>query len=139
MESRITIIGLGVSNVHSSAEFYEECFGWASTEQSNESIVFFKLNGILLSLYGKEALADDAGVNPEGHGFKAVSVAYNCRSEKEVDDIFAFLHSKNVNVIKEPQKVFWGGYSGYVADPDGHLWEIAFNPYLPLDSEGNIS
>ena len=100
---------------------------------SNESIIFYGLNGIHLALYDREKLAKDATVDPSGHGFRSFTMAYNARSEKEVDDLIESLRQQGVQVIKEPQKVFWGGYSSYIADPDGNLWEIAFNPFLKMD------
>ena len=87
----------------------------------------------MLSLYGRKALAEDATVDHSGSGFKGFTLAYNTRSEKEVNDIIDELRSKGVKIIKEPQKVFWGGYSSYIADPDDNLWEIAFNPYMVPD------
>ena len=138
MEQRLTIIGLGVKNLKVSSEFYEEKFGWKKTESSNESIVFFQLNGMLLSLYPIDKLAEDAGVSIEGEGFKAFSLAYNTRTKEEVDTLIETLEAKGVKIVKQPEKVFWGGYSSYIADPDDNLWEIAFNPYLKLDEKGNV-
>jgi uncharacterized glyoxalase superfamily protein PhnB len=138
MEQRITIISLGVENLETSTKFYLDCFGWQKTAQSNDDITFIKLNGSLLSLYNREKLAEDAIVDPKGSGFKGVTLAYNCRSEAEVDETIEMLRKKDVKIVKEPQKVFWGGYSGYIADPDGHLWEIAYNPFLPMDKDGNV-
>jgi predicted lactoylglutathione lyase len=130
MEQRMTFLTLGVSDLKKSTEFYEVKFGWKRSALSNESIVFFELNGIYFSLYDREELAKDATVDPSGQGFRSFTMAYNVRSEKEVDDLIEDLRKKGVQVIKEPQKVFWGGYSSYVADPDGNLWEIAYNPML---------
>ncbi|TAI49693.1 VOC family protein [Flagellimonas allohymeniacidonis] len=138
MEQRLTIITLGVSDLNKSTEFYETKFGWKKTEDSNAHITFFRLNGILLSLYKKEELAKDAQVNPEGKGFKGFTLAYNTRSEKEVDQLIGKLKAMGVRIIKEPQKADWGGYSSYVGDLDGYLWEIAFNPYLTLNENGNV-
>ncbi len=137
MEQRLTIVGLGVDDLTTSNTFYEETFGWKKLSSSNESISFFQLNGILLSLYPREKLAEDAQVNHEGSGFKAFSLAYNTRTKEEVDEVINTLKAKGVKVVKAPEKVFWGGYSGYIADPDDNLWEIAYNPYLPLDEKGN--
>lgn len=139
MEQRLTIVGLGVSDLKVSTSFYEECFGWEKTESSNDNITFFQLNGILLSLYPSEKLAEDAGVEAAGSGFKGFSLAHNPRTKEAVDELFAELEGKNVKIVKRPEEVFWGGYSGYIADPDGNLWEIAFNPFLPLDENGNAS
>ncbi|PTX60106.1 hypothetical protein C8N46_107112 [Kordia periserrulae] len=138
MQPRITIIGLGVENLKAATTFYQEKFGWKLTPSSNEHISFFQLNGVLLSLYPREKLAEDANVTHEGTGFKGFTLAYNTRSKEEVDEIFADLTQKNVKIIKQPEQVFWGGYSGYVADLDDNLWEIAYNPFMELDAEGNV-
>jgi uncharacterized protein len=137
MEQRITLITLGVKNLQRSKDFYINTFGWKPLETSNESILFFQLNGIQLALFPQESLADDAGVPADGKGFRGFSLAHNVRSEKEVDELVASLEAKGVRVLKQPEKVFWGGYSSYVADPDDNLWEIAYNPFLPLDASGN--
>ena len=133
MEQRMTFITLGVEDLNQSIDFYENKFGWNRSELSNESIIFYDLNGTHLALYDREELAKDVNVDPLGNGFRSFTMAYNTRSEKEVDDLIENLRKQGVQVIKEPQKVFWGGYSSYIADPDGNLWEIAFNPYLKID------
>jgi len=130
MEQRIAIITLGVADLHVSADFYENMLGWKRSAMSSENIIFFELNGILLSLYDREALAEDATVDFAGNGFKGFTLAHNLGSEAEVDNLINDLRNKGVKIVKEPQKVFWGGYSSYFADPDGNLWEVAFNPYL---------
>ena len=129
----MTFITLGVQDLNQSIDFYENKFGWKRSELSNESIIFYELKGIHLALYDREELAKDATVAPSGDGFRSFTMAYNTRSEKEVDDLIESLRKQGVQVIKEPQKVFWGGYSSYIADPDGNLWEIAFNPFLKMD------
>jgi len=139
MEQRLTIITLGVSDVRKSTEFYESKFGWKKNESSNENISFFTLHGIQLALYGKNELAEDATVSSYGNGFKSFTLAYNVKHEKEVDQTIEELREKGVEIIKEPQKVNWGGYSSYVSDLDGNLWEIVFNPFLGLDENGNIN
>lgn len=138
MEQRLTLITLGVADVKRATAFYEQKFGWKKAPSSTDNITFFVLNGIMLSLFKRESLAEDATVRSEGTGFKGFTLAWNARSEAEVDTIVQDLKNKGVAVVKEPQKVFWGGYSGYVADVDGNLWEIAFNPFLPIDERGNI-
>ena len=130
MDQRITLITLGVSDLKRSRAFYEDKFGWKALPHSSDDVVFFQLNGIQLGLFPDHVLAEDANVDARGSGFRKFSLAYNVRSEKEVDDVVAALEGKGVTVLKRPQKVFWGGYSSYVADPDGNLWEIAFNPHL---------
>lgn len=130
MEQRITFITLGVSDLKTSREFYENKFGWTPLPTSSDDIVFFQLNTIQLALFPDHALAEDAQVSGHGSGFKKFSLAHNVHSEKEVDDLIALLEERGVTIVKRPQKVFWGGYSAYVTDPDENLWEIAYNPHL---------
>ncbi|GAA4964911.1 VOC family protein [Algibacter aquimarinus] len=137
MEQRLTIVGLGVNNLEEASDFYEYKFGWKKTKSSNENIVFFQLNGVLLSLYPKEKLAEDATISHEGSGFKSFTLAYNTKTKTEVDELIDILENKGVKIVKRPEEVFWGGYSSYVADMDDNLWEIAFNPFLPMDENGN--
>jgi len=133
MEQRLSFITLGVEDLIRSADFYETKFGWKRSEMSSEGIIFFQLSGLLLSLYKRNSLAEDATIDASGSGFKGITLSYLTRSEKEVDDVIDFLRLNEVTIVKEPQHVFWGGYSSYIADPDGHLWEIAFNPYAIPD------
>ena len=121
MEQRHSIIGLGVKDLKIAEDFYINKFDWTKTEASNKDIIFIQLNGILLSLYSREELAKDAKINSEGSGFKGFSLAYNTRTQKEVDDLFEKFKSHVIKIIKAPEKVFWGGYSGYISDPDGNL------------------
>ena len=137
MEQRLTIITLGVKNLIISTKFYEEKFCWSKMKTSNEQISFFQLNGVLLSLFPVENLADDATIKSDGKGFHGFTMAYNTRSKKEVDELIANLEAKGVKIVKKPQKTSWGGYSSYIADPDYNLWEIAYNPYLQMDENGN--
>lgn len=131
MEQHINYITLGVADLAESRRFYREVFGWQETADSNENIAFFQAgNALLLALFGKTALAHDAQILEQSSGFPRFTLAHNVGSEAEVDALFAEFAAKNINIIKAPQKVFWGGYSGYLADPDGFLWEIAFNPFL---------
>ena len=131
MEQHINYITLGVADLAESRRFYREVFGWQETADSNENIAFFQAgNALLLALFGQAALARDAQIPKQSSGFPRFTLAHNVGSEAEVDALFAGFAAKNINIIKAPQKVFWGGYSGYLADPDGFLWEIAFNPLL---------
>jgi hypothetical protein len=139
MEQRLTIVTLGVNDLKKATTFYEDVFGWKKTSASNAAISFFHLNGMELALFNKTELAKDANVDPAGTGFKGFTLAYNTRSEKEVDSLFDVLGKKGIKIIKRPHKASWGGYSGYVADPDDNLWEIAYNPFLKLDETGNTT
>lgn len=133
MKARIILITLGVLDLKASIEFYEKGLGWQKSKASQEGVAFFQLNGIVLSLQPREALAEDAEVSPEGQGFSGITLAYNARSEQEVDEVIAKVKSLGATVTKEPQKVFWGGYSSYFKDPNGHLFEVAYNPFFEFD------
>jgi predicted lactoylglutathione lyase len=137
MEPRITLITLGVADLARSRAFYE-AIGWQSSSASQAEVVFFQGNGLALALFGRGSLAHDAGVPDRPTGFAAISLAYNARSKAEVDQVFAEVVAAGAGVVKRPEDVFWGGYSGYFADPDGHLWEVAWNPFFPLDDKGNL-
>ena len=131
MEQHINYITLGVADLAESRRFYLEVFGWQETADSNENIAFFQAgNALLLALFGKAALAHDAQIPEQSSGFPRFTLAHNVGSEAEVDALFAGFAAKNANIIKAPQKVFWGGYSGYLADPDVFLCELAFNPFF---------
>lgn len=129
MQPRISMITLGVADLARAVRFYEQGLGWERLDSPPE-VAFFPLNGTWLGLYGREALADDAGVPAEGTGFAGVALAHNVASEAEVEAVLAEAVAAGARLVKPGQPVFWGGYSGYFADPDGHLWEVAYNPYL---------
>ena len=140
MEQRLSIITLGVDDLKASEAFYSGLLGWKKDEAfSNDSITFYPLNGIYLALFGKNALADDANATPNGKGFPGFSIAYNTRNKEEVDQLFEQLKAYKTHIQKMPEAVFWGGYSGYLKDPDGYLIEVAFNPFIKLDENGNLS
>lgn len=127
MKPRISMITLGVRDLAAAVEFYEKGLGFPRMESPPE-VAFFTLNGTWLALYGREALAEDAMVPAEGSGFEGFTLAHNVESEAEVDAVVAQAVKAGATLVKKPQKVFWGGYSGYFKDPDGHLWEVAHNP-----------
>ena len=137
MNQHIHLITLGVRDFEASKKFYAETLGW-KISRPQEGIAFFQAGGVVLSIYPRELLTEDALISPEGNGFAGFTLAYNAQSESEVDEIIADLKSKGVKIIKEPQKAFWGGYSSYFADPDDYRWEIAFNPFFPFDENGNL-
>jgi uncharacterized glyoxalase superfamily protein PhnB len=99
---------------------------------------FFRQAGVAFAIYPREKLVEDALVSADENGFSGITLAYNARSESEVDEIIKDLRAKGVKIIKEPQKVFWGGYSSYFADPDDYRWEVAYNPFFPFDENGNL-
>ena len=127
MKPIISMITLGVRDLASAIKFYEEGLGFPRMESPPE-VAFFTLNGTWLGLYGREALAEDATVSSEGEGFESFTLAHNVGSEKEVNEVVSQAVDAGATMVKTPQKVFWGGYSGYFKDLDGHLWEVAHNP-----------
>jgi uncharacterized glyoxalase superfamily protein PhnB len=129
------MVTLGVSDVARATSFYES-LGWRRSSASQETVTFFGMQGAVLGLFGRESLAEDAQVDADGSGFRAVTIAINLDSPEQVDAVFAEWVAAGATPVKQPETVFWGGYSSYVADPDGHLWEIAHNPYSPNDAKG---
>jgi uncharacterized protein len=138
MNQHLHLITLGVNDLEISRHFYTEILGWKPSAASNESVAFFQAGGIVLSLFSRKSLAEDARIPSEGSGFSGVTLAYNAHSESEVDGIISDLKSKGVKIAKEPQKVFWGGYSSYFVDPDDYHWEVAYNPFFAFDEDGNL-
>ena len=135
----LTVVTLGVRDLSRAATFYRG-LGWASAEPPTEGVTFFHLaGGLVLALWGRADLARDAGVPDEGEGFRASSLAINVRAPAEVDALVARAASLGARVVKPPQATFWGGYAGYFEDLDGHLWEVAHNPFWTLDDEGRVT
>lgn len=128
MKPRISMITLGVRDLGASAKFYE-ALGFPRMESPPE-VSFFTLNGTWLGLYGREALAEDANVPAEGHGFESFTLSHNVQYESEVDQVINHAVEAGATLVKKPQKTSWGGYNGYFKDLDGHLWEITHNPFL---------
>ncbi|HLY61225.1 MAG TPA: VOC family protein [Terriglobia bacterium] len=129
MEPRISMITLGVSDLGRSVSFYQDILGLPLSKHSVEgAVAFFELNGTWLALFRRDELAKDARVQNDGGGFDGIALAHNLKSEEEVKHFFELLKSKGVLIAKEPVKADWGGFSGYFKDPDGHLWEVAYNP-----------
>jgi catechol 2,3-dioxygenase-like lactoylglutathione lyase family enzyme len=138
MEQRLTLVTLGVADLERSIAFYE-ALGWRRAMRAAPGVAFFQLGGIGLSLYPLADLAEDAGIAAEPlPRFRGVTLAYNVREREEVDRVAAAMEAAGGTLVKAPEEKFWGGYGAYAADPDGHLWEIAWNPGFPLDAAGNV-
>ncbi|NBC32466.1 MAG: VOC family protein [Alphaproteobacteria bacterium] len=137
MDQRISIVTLGVADLAGARTFYER-LGWCADPASTGTIVFFDLGGMALALYGRAALAEDAGFADTGPGFAGVTLAHNVGSPAAVEAVLDQAVAAGGRLIKPAAEAFWGGYSGYFADPDGHLWEVAYNPFFPLDDKGRV-
>ena len=128
VKPKISLITLGVRDVGRATAFYER-LGWTASSDQGE-VAFFELEGVVLGLFGWDDLADDAGLpTSHGSGFRGQSLAHNEPTPEDVDQVFKEFIEAGATVVKQPGRTSWGGYSGYVADLDGHLWEIAHNPF----------
>lgn len=132
---RITMITLGVTDLARSTAFYE-ALGFSRSSPSNDDVTFFRMKGTVLGLFGRASLAADAGIADSNPGDSRVTIAHYLASEDQVDQAWDHAVSCGAAPVKHPEKVFWGGYSGYFADPEGHLWELAFTPLMPNDADG---
>jgi len=133
---RVTLITLSVTDLDASRGFYQR-LGWQEAEGGNDKIAFYKLRGLFLSLYSREALSEDIGAPiPEATG--AITLSTNYDSVEAVDTAYQTALDAGARAITPPEKVFWGGYSGNFADPDGHMWEVAHNPFWSFDADGYL-
>ncbi len=138
MEQRVSIITLGVSDLKKSRAFYD-ALGWkVASEDQAEEIVAYDLQNMTLALYPLNKLAEDAKIPVERTGYSTITIAYNVNSEAEVNETLEEVQKAGGKLIKSAEKVFWGGYSGYFSDPDGNLWEVAYNPFAPLGPKGEF-
>ena len=135
---RVTLITLGVADLVAARSFYAR-LGWLEHVESQETVVFFQMHGAVLGLFSLDALAKDQGRPDAQLGVGAITLAQNFATETEVDSAFATALAAGGTALKAPEKVFWGGYSGYWADPDGHVWEVAMNPFWPLKDDGSLT
>ena len=137
MEQRVSLITLGVADLGRSLRFYE-ALGWKRGNR-DDGVVFFQLPGAIFALWPRASLAEDAKVADTGAAFSGMTLAYNARSKADVDAVLAEAKAAGAKILKPAEDVFWGGYSGYFADPDGHVWEVAWNPGWSLDEAGRVS
>ncbi len=137
MEPRISLITLGVTDLSRARAFYRR-LGWRESSAGNEQVAFFQIGGAILALFPRQALAEDAGLPAEGTGFAGIALAHNVRTREEVASVLEEARVAGGRILKPARDTDWGGRSGYFADPDGHLWEVAWNPHFPLDPDGGI-
>lgn len=141
MDPRLSLITLGVADVARSTAFYRDGLGFPLSSASQPGDVsFFRTGGVVISLYGRDKLAEDATVPDDGRpgAFAGITIAHNVRDKVEVSAVLAKAAAAGGRVVKPAQDVFWGGHSGYFADPDGHLWEVAWNPFFPIRADGQL-
>ncbi|WP_340118378.1 VOC family protein [Pelagibius sp. 7325] len=143
MEQRLSLVTLGVRDLARARKFYEEGLGWSRNGGVEAEVAFYQLGGMILALWGRDSLAADgrltlAAIEP-GQSFGGLALAYNTRSEAEVDAVLAEAAAAGGLVLKPAEKTDWGGYAGYFADPDGHPWEVAWNPFWTLRDDGRVS
>ena len=135
---RLNIITLGVHHLEKSKQFFEDLFGWVPKDEESEKIIFYNMGGWILALYPRELLAEDATVSPEGRGFSGITLAHNSINKEEVEITLNNAEKLGAEIVKPAQEVFWGGYSGYFRDLDGHLWEVAYNPFTKTLEDGTL-
>lgn len=138
MRQKLNLITLGVDNFERALHFYETGLGWKKSDKSLEELALFDLGGILLALHPRKDLADDTTLAYQPTTFSGMTISHNTRSEQEVDDILATVERLGGVIVKPAQQVYWGGYSGYFKDLDGHLFEVAYNPFWEFDENGNV-
>lgn len=134
---RLTLVTLGVADIGRARSFYDR-LGLEASPAGNDSVVFYDAGGTVLALWSRAALAEDAGVSDTAPGFSGISLAWNVRDAAEVETVLAHAVACGATLLVPARKAFWGGTTGYFADPDGHVWEVAHNPFWPLGANGLI-
>lgn len=138
MDPRVTLITLGVQDLARETAFYQDGLGWRRSSAGDADVAFFHTGGAILGLYRRHLLAKDAGLSPEGSGFTPVTLSHNVASREEVDSILAEARAAGATILVPGREAEWGGYMGHFADPEGFVWEIAWNPYFPLGEDGSL-
>jgi predicted lactoylglutathione lyase len=138
MPASISLITLTVADVARATRFYESLGFQKSKRASQDDVTFLRAGGVVLALWGRQAQIEDAGAETVWTGNGGIVIARNLASEAEVDAAMAQAEASGARILKPAAKAFWGGYNGYFTDADGHVWEIAFNPFWPLDERGLV-
>jgi hypothetical protein len=137
MEQRLSLITLGISDLDRARRFYE-ALGWKTGAEQGDDVVFFQTGGAIVALWDRAKLAEDSAVT-EGSGWGGVTLAYNTRSTKEVDEVIEEARAAGATIGREPSETFWGGYSAVFIDPDGYPWEVAHNPHWTIEKDGSVT
>jgi catechol 2,3-dioxygenase-like lactoylglutathione lyase family enzyme len=136
MEQRLSLVTLGISDLERSQKFYED-LGWKTGASPDDDVAFFQAGGMIVALWDRAKLAEDSTVK-EGSGWGGITLAYNARSPKEVDDVIEEARAAGATIGREPAETFWGGYSAVFIDPDGYPWEVAHNPHWTIENDGSV-
>ena len=136
MEQRLSLITLGILDLDRARQFYE-ALGWKTGASPDDDVAFFQAGGMIVALWGRAKLAEDSAVT-EGSGWGGITLAYNTRSQKEVDEVIEEARAAGATIGREPAETFWGGYSAVFIDPDGYPWEVAHNPNWTIDEDGSV-
>jgi uncharacterized protein len=136
MEQRLSLITLGISDLDRARKFYE-ALGWKTGASPDDDVAFFQAGGMIVALWGRTKLAEDSAVT-EGSGWGGITLAYNTRSQKEVDEVIEEARAAGATIGREPAETFWGGYSAVFIDPDGYPWEVAHNPNWTIEEDGSV-
>jgi uncharacterized protein len=136
MEQRVSLVTLGVRELARARAFYE-ALGWSTRAEPDDDVVFFQASGMIVALWSRRSLAEDTGVEDAG-GWGGITLAHNVRSPEEVDAVIEEARSAGATILREPATTFWGGYSAVFGDPDGHAWEIAYNPRWTIHDDGSV-
>jgi predicted lactoylglutathione lyase len=137
MEQRLSLVTLGISDLDRARKFYEG-MGWKTGAKVADDVVFFQAGGMVVSLWGRDQLAEDSAVT-DGGGWGGVTLAYNTRSPEEVDEVIEQARAAGATIGREPGDTFYGGYSGIFIDPDGHPWEVSHNPSWTIEDDGSVT
>lgn len=137
MEARVSLIGLAVDDLGREVAFYRDGLGWAQSSLATEDVAFFQAGPLVVSLYARTSLARDLG-RAVGEPSAAVTLAHNVRSPEEVDRVLAEAAAAGGELVRAAAATDWGGYVGYFADPEGHVWEVAWNPGFQLGEDGSL-
>lgn len=138
MKPKLHLVTLGVEDVPRALRFYRDGLGWPVSKASQEEVAFLPLGGVVLALWSKRSLAEDARLDGDGHGFRGFALAQNVASPEQVDEALRAAARAGGRITKPGARTEWGGYSGYFSDPDGNLWEVAHNPFWPFDARGDL-
>jgi predicted lactoylglutathione lyase len=137
VEQRLSLVTLGVTDLERARRFYE-ALGWTTGAAPSDDVVFFQAGGMIVALWDRDRLAEDTVVSDNG-GWGGITLAYNARSDEEVDAVIAEAGAAGAAIARAGAKTFWGGYSGVFVDPDGHPWEVAHNPGWTIADDGSVS